>query len=58
MELLTRGVFAEPKGTGGPEVELDPNSRRGSVGPINLPGLGVGLTEPRSGPQMGLTPRP
>lgn len=25
------------------------------MGPIDLPGLGVGLTEPRSGPKMVLT---
>lgn len=54
--LSQRGVFAEQKGTEGTEVELEPISRRGgSVGPIDLPGLGVGLTEPRSGPQMALT---
>lgn len=50
------GVFAEQKRTEGTEVELEPDSQRGgSVRPIYLPGLGVGLTEPRSGPKMALT---
>lgn len=50
------GVFAEQKGTEETEVELELLSRRGgSVGPIDLPGLGEGLTEPKSVPKMALT---